>query len=156
VSQSTTATLCTVRELAKLAGLDVSTFAKHPELLPATTVRTGKSGRPPRVWTTAQLAELIQKRTAGWTDLELRLRAALLDPRPAEAAMVNPFPGYRHIAGSLYLVPNRDGVDHPEDAPEDERPAITAALIHERHLDAERRAAARARSRARHHKSTPA
>ncbi|CAM3304828.1 hypothetical protein [Pseudomonas plecoglossicida] len=90
MSQSTTATLCTVRQLAKLAGLDVSTFAKHPELLPAATVHTATGGRPAKAWTLDQLAELIQQRTAGWSDLELRVRAALLTPRPAEDAMAKP------------------------------------------------------------------
>ncbi|WP_414157285.1 hypothetical protein [Pseudomonas sp. BNK-15] len=91
---STTTTLCTTPQLAGLAGLDASTlskvFADHPELAPTTTVHTGATGRPPKAWTLDQLAELVLQRTAGWSDLELRVRAALLTPRPAEDAMAKP------------------------------------------------------------------
>lgn len=94
MSQSTTTTMCTTPQLAGLAGLDASTlskvFADHPELAPTTTVHTGATGRPPKAWTLDQLAELVMQRTAGWSDLELRVRAALLHPRPAEDTMTRP------------------------------------------------------------------
>lgn len=87
-SQTTTSTLCTAPQLAKLAGVTPQFLSQHPELLPEPTrPRTGRNGRPARCWSLEELAELILQRTAGWSDLELRLRAALLTPRPAETAM---------------------------------------------------------------------
>ncbi|MFB1632484.1 hypothetical protein [Pseudomonas sp. AP-1] len=157
-SQTTTSTMCTAPQLARLAGVTPQCITQRLDRLPPSTFgqrEDGKGGRPPKAWTLDQLAELVIKRTAGWTDLELRVRAALLTPRPAEGEdMANPLPNLRAIAGSLYLVPTRDGVDRPDEAPEHERLAIEAALAQERQLDAERCAAARARSRARKSKVT--
>lgn len=87
-SQTSTSTLCTAPQLAKLAGVTPQFLSQHPELLPEPTrPQTGRTGRPARCWTLEGIAELILSRTAGWSDLELRLRAALLTPRPAEAAV---------------------------------------------------------------------
>lgn len=147
---SATATMCTAPQLARLAGLTPQFLSQHPELLPEPMrPRTGASGRPPKAWTLEQIAELILQRTAGWSDLELRVRAALIAPRPAEADMSNPLPGFRHIAGSDLLVPSQAGIDRVDEAPEHERSAILAALEQERTLDEQTRSAARARSRAR-------
>jgi len=79
-------------QLCKLSGLSPAFFTHHAdELPPHIVLPDGTASRPPKAWTLAQIAELILTRTAGWTDLELRLRAALLTPRPAEGeAMSKP------------------------------------------------------------------
>jgi hypothetical protein len=82
-----TSTLCTAPQLAMLAGVTPQFLSQHPDLLPEPTrQRIGRIGRPPRCWTIEDLADFIEKRTRGWSELELRLRAALLNPR-LEAAM---------------------------------------------------------------------
>lgn len=84
-SHTTTSTLCTAPQLAKLAGVTTQCISRRLDTLPPhTTLHDGSKSRPPKAWTLEQIAELILQRTAGWTDLELRLRAALLVPRPVE------------------------------------------------------------------------
>jgi len=89
-------------QLCKLSGLSPAFFTHHAdELPPSTVLREGSKTRPPKAWTLEDIAYFIEKRTRGWSELELRLRAALLNPRPLFDE-----PVFDHDGRCLYLPPD--------------------------------------------------
>ncbi|WP_432668176.1 hypothetical protein [Pseudomonas umsongensis] len=78
MNQSITAV--TQSQLADLAGLSPSFISVHLDELPESFfLRDGRHGRAPRAWTVEQVVEFVLAKTEALTELECRLRVALLN-----------------------------------------------------------------------------
>lgn len=94
----------TVHQLADLLGVDPSNIGRKAQLPTTYEVHTGTPGKPQLCFSLADLAELIQARTGNLSDVECRLRLALMN----KCARAEPSASaWRH--GQFQLLTRGDG-----------------------------------------------
>lgn len=77
---ATATTVITQSQLADLAGLHPSFVSVHLDELPESFfLRDGSNGRPPRCFEASRIIEFVLAKTEALTELECRLRVALLN-----------------------------------------------------------------------------
>jgi len=115
----------TQSQLADLAGLSRPFISQHLDDLPESfLLRDGSNGRPPRCWTIEQIIQYVLDKTAGLTELECRLRIALLDH---SAARPEGQPRIIDTPQGAIVVPSKMG-DLPADVRELVRQEMDADL----------------------------
>ncbi|MGB6210169.1 hypothetical protein [Pseudomonas mandelii] len=103
-SQASSTTAVTLRQLAALCQLDHTSVGRPEQELPeAVPLRTGKPGHPPLCIPLEALIEWALGRTEGLSDIECRMRLAMMNERKRKPAKA---PG---AGGTFRIIKNAQG-----------------------------------------------